>query len=374
MPLQSLDKLSDYHAATTANGPGGVVAEWLSGTRAKIVVATAGVVLLVLFSNAFPSSTATLRKKSSVPWGTNLCDAVTGDCYEHADKPSPRTGYSAWSEQQFLDWTGAQRKLAGKAEKRCGKGSTPPSLLLIGDSITESWLGTGLAKPVAKFKDTAGAFARTKLAEQFGSDPLILGLSGDQTQHVLWRLEQGHEMPKCSNDEAFLVIMLIGTNNLGNGHLPGETVRGIVAVANKVLTIAPKAVVLMSALMPRGDGARRPDRMEKICPPRCKSDGTPFASFTPAVNQVNEALPTEVSWLQKKYGKDRVALEDCSRVLVKPGAINSNGDWAQEVDPTLMPDYLHPNAEGMVRWADCMAITAGKLMHKESAQPKKDIL
>ena len=112
--------------------------------------------------------------------------------------------------------------------------------------------------------------------------------------------------------------------------------------------------------------------MEKICPPRCKSDGSPFASFAPAVKQVNDMLLDEVGALQDRVGGGggggggggwkRVAFADCSRVLLLPDAIGSNGKRGENVDPNLMPDSLHPNAIGMTRWANCIAAPAEALM------------
>ena len=42
--------------------------------------------------------------------------------------------------------------------------------------------------------------------------PLVLAISGDQTQHLLWRLQNG-EWP--SSIPTATVVVMIGTNNLG---------------------------------------------------------------------------------------------------------------------------------------------------------------
>ena len=62
--------------------------------------------------------------------------------------------------------------------------------------------------------------------------PLVLAISGDQTQHLLWRLQNG-EWP--STVPSATVVLMIGTNNLGRGHLPGETARGVMAVVYDIL-------------------------------------------------------------------------------------------------------------------------------------------
>ncbi|CAN0227313.1 unnamed protein product, partial [Hapterophycus canaliculatus] len=53
------------------------------------------------------------------------------------------------------------------------------------------------------------------------------GVSGDQTQHLLWRLQNG-ELPDELQPEVILVA--IGTNNLGAGMSVGDAVEGIRAV------------------------------------------------------------------------------------------------------------------------------------------------
>src|SRR5688500_7825073 len=68
-------------------------------------------------------------------------------------------------------------------------------LLLLGDSITEAWRGQKAL--------WAERFAPLKAAN--------FGMSGDCTQHVLWRLRNG----ALDGLKPKAVMLLIGTNNLG---------------------------------------------------------------------------------------------------------------------------------------------------------------
>ena len=88
------------------------------------------------------------------------------------------------------------------------------------------------------------------LAATFGQrfDPMVLAISGDQTQHVLYRLRNGEAPAKGA-----IFVLLIGTNNLGNGHLPGEAADGVLAVVEELAALG-KVVVL--AILPRGDVRR----------------------------------------------------------------------------------------------------------------------
>jgi hypothetical protein len=95
------------------------------------------------------------------------------------------------------------------------------------------------------------------LVRTFGP-ALVLGLSGDQTQHVLWRLQEGDEFrpaaraggePAVGAGNNYVVLVLIGTNNIGSGHLPGPAAEGVAAVVERVLTLATGARVLLSTVM-----------------------------------------------------------------------------------------------------------------------------
>lgn len=81
-------------------------------------------------------------------------------------------------------------------------------LVLLGDSITEAWRGTSKGEPDSKNKRGPELLKR-ELGE---FDPLALAISGDQTQHLLWRLENGG-FPTATPPE--YVAVMIGTNDIG---------------------------------------------------------------------------------------------------------------------------------------------------------------
>src|SRR5262245_45143099 len=76
-------------------------------------------------------------------------------------------------------------------------------VLFMGDSITDAWRNN----PAKKIWDAT--FAPLKAAN--------FGISGDRTQHVLWRLQNGEfeglTLPK-------VVVLMIGTNNVGQKENP----------------------------------------------------------------------------------------------------------------------------------------------------------
>src|SRR5262245_61129058 len=68
-------------------------------------------------------------------------------------------------------------------------------VIFLGDSITQGWEG------------------QKAWQEHFGSfKPVNLGIGGDQTGHVLWRITEGHELDNLKPKAA---VIMIGTNNTG---------------------------------------------------------------------------------------------------------------------------------------------------------------
>ncbi len=122
--------------------------------------------------------------------------------------------------------------------ERVKKGNV--DLLMIGDSITAGWEGNG-----------------QKVWEEFYAkrNAVNLGIGGDRTQHVLWRLEHGNLdgiQPKAA-------VLMIGTNNAGS-NTSEQIAEGIKAIVDKLKEKVPETKILILAVFPRGtnkDDARR---------------------------------------------------------------------------------------------------------------------
>jgi len=273
---------------------------------------------------------------------TPMCNK-NGRCGEPPEVPSPRTVYSARSAEQYSRWSVSHddlKRAAADYAARRRNDPTKKALILLGDSITESWTGTNMGRPVARAKGVPDVL-KNMAANNF-LDPLVLGIGGDQTQHLIYRLQDAELLPEFADDDDAVFVVLIGTNNLGSGILPGPTSGGVRAVAEYILENTKGNLAVME-LLPRGDGALR---LPKLCPPRCTSDGDPFESFMPAVTKVNAAISRMVPELKKKYGR-RIGRLDCGEAFL-------SGDAGSEVDRDLMPDLLHPNAHGHELLAQCI--------------------
>merc|ERR1719424_1319147 len=117
-----------------------------------------------------------------------LCDKL-GTCHETPHVPSPHTQYSARTEAQFRDWWRLHDRNKNKSEafvahyaKTSGAPPRPP-LILLGDSITESWEGTSMGVIAKQRRGVPEVLQR--MAASLKVEPLVLGISGDQTQHLL---------------------------------------------------------------------------------------------------------------------------------------------------------------------------------------------
>ena len=181
----------------------------------------------------------------------------------------------------------------------------PVGLMFLGDSITEAWWNV---------PDLWRA--------RFGRwQPANCGISGDRTQHVIWRLEHGlldQAAPKG-------IVLMIGTNNSAD-HAAAEILAGIDRILALIHGRRPATKVLLLAIFPRG--------------PRTSWDGKPDAweQRLAVIREVNAQLPARADG-------NRVRFLDVGHVFL---------DAAGNIPADLMPDQLHLSNAAYERWADAM--------------------
>ena len=180
-------------------------------------------------------------------------------------------------------------------------------LLFVGDSITDGWRGRG--KEV---------FEKTYAKDE----PFNIGIGGDRTQHVIWRLEHG-EVEGISPKVA---VLMIGTNNLG-GNTNEEIVKGVTKVVTTLHEKLPTTKVLLLGIFPRGNMANDPNRAR--------------------IKNINEELAK-----LDDAGKTVKYLDIGAKFLTDDGTLTRE----------IMPDFLHPNEKGYQIWADATQSTLDELM------------
>src|SRR3954463_1525520 len=144
-------------------------------------------------------------------------------------------------------------------------------VIFLGDSITQGWEGGGGKEAWAK------AFGPLKAVN--------LGISGDQTGHVLWRITEGKELDNLKPKEA---AIMIGTNNTG-GHSAEQIAGGIKAIVEELKRQKPDIKILVLGVFPRGNGGDAERSLEQITE-GLKPVNAELAKANPDVKAVNAAL------------------------------------------------------------------------------------
>ena len=188
--------------------------------------------------------------------------------------------------------------------KTVAKGNV--DLIFIGDSITHGWERNG--KEV-----WAEHYAKRKAVN--------LGIGGDRTQHVLWRLDNGN----LYNIKPKLAVIMIGTNN-SRANTPKEIYEGNKAIVEKLRKKLPEMNILVLAIFPRGKDAN--DARRKV-------------------NQKANAMISKLA-----DGKRIHYLDIGKKFLQDDGTLTRK----------IMPDLLHLSPQGYRIWAKSIEGTVKKLM------------
>ena len=217
--------------------------------------------------------------------------ALTAHAYgQSAIEPMPREGNWLKMHEKFLE----QAK-AGDID-----------LLFLGDSITQGWGGSGKAA-------WERYYAPRKVAN--------FGISGDRTQHVLWRLDNG----EIEGIKPKVVVLMIGTNNAGSNSAE-EIAVGVTSIVAKLKDKLPATKILLLAVFPRG---------EKPSPVRDK------------LKEVNDQLAK-----LDDGGKTVKYLDIGDKFLGEEATLSKD----------VMPDFLHLSSLGYRIWADSIEPTLWSML------------
>jgi len=178
-------------------------------------------------------------------------------------------------------------------------------LMFVGDSITEGW-------PKDQWEANFGRFK-----------PANFGIGGDHTGNLLYRLDD----PAMAALAPRAIVLLIGVNNFSQcGDDAEQVFAGIRAVLAKLRTMYPQARILLNGVLPHG----APDEADKRTRLR-------------DLNRLVATLADGRQVVYRDYGP---------RLVQADGAISRD----------VMPDYLHPNANGYRLWAAAMLPDIEQLM------------
>lgn len=185
-------------------------------------------------------------------------------------------------------------------------------VVFIGDSITQGWEGAG----AKAWEESFNSFR-----------PVNLGISGDRTEHLLWRFDNGN----LEGIDPKVAVIMIGTNNFGYRQDTAEEVYdGVVSVVEKLQEKEPKVQVLLLDIFPRG---------------------AKFNQMRGEVLQVNQAL-------QATYNDD----EDVTFYPIGHHFLDDDGTISKEI----MPDELHLSEKGYKIWADAVAPRIARMLGRST--------
>ena len=243
------------------------------------------ILFAVFFSITFICGSAIAKKP-------NPCDVKIGS--HSAVKPALRNDANWWMPRHLA------------VLNRIKQGNV--DLIMVGDSITHYW------------EKNAGK----QIWSQYYAkrNAVNMGFSGDRTQNLLWRLQNG----EIDGINPKLAVLLIGTNNRDN--TAEEIADGIKAVVCQLRTKLPNTKVLILAIFPRGE--KPSERRQK------------HAQASLLVSKI-----ADEKWIYY--------LDIGSKFLENDGTLSKE----------IMPDALHPSQKGYKIWAEAMEPMIIKLMDEK---------
>lgn len=210
---------------------------------------------------------------------------------EKFDDRKPYAPAAQAISRQEAWWVTRSEQLAANAAKGA-------DIAFVGDSITQGWETGGKAAWEKHFA------ARWKCVN--------LGISGDRTENVLWRLHHGGNLGGGAlKPKAF--VILIGTNNAGHRKDSSVQIRdGVKAILDTLRTASPDSKIILTAIFPR--------------------------SADPKAGEIVLAANPLLKSLAEKEG---AVWFDINEKLATGGKVTKE----------IFPDGLHLNAKGYEIWA-----------------------
>ena len=182
-------------------------------------------------------------------------------------------------------------------------------LLFVGDSITKCWSREGRDVWAARFAPLHAA---------------NFGISGDATENVLWRLQNG----ELENIHPKVVVLLIGTNNITGGDSPADIAQAVGAIVGEIRQRLSDARILLLGVLPRRELANHRDR---------------------------ETIRAINSLISRLHDGDHVTYLDFGDKLLQP-----DGSMTKE----LTKDFTHLTAKGYEVFAGAIQPVVESLLRK----------
>ena len=178
------------------------------------------------------------------------------------------------------------------------------AVVFLGDSLTQKWDWSVWDKTFARLR------------------PLNAGVNGDRTENLLWRIEHGN----LDGQRPSLLVLLIGTNDIGRNRPAAVIAEGIRQILIDLRSRLPEARILLLGVLPRSE--------------------SPSSHRRRQVTEVNQLIQTCADHQNIVYANVGDALLD------------SAGRLSREVSP----DGVHLSERGYVRLTNRLQQEFGRLL------------
>jgi len=275
-------------------------------------------------------------------------------------KKNPNNNHIHWEEAFY----GNVRE--ANIASTIGGGNT--DIVFLGDSIVEGWKGLHYGKFDQTRKDNIPVFD-SLFSKNYGYrsanyQALALGIAGDKTYNLLWRIQNG-EIPQQYHGLTFDPLVwwiAIGTNDFNKNDMehcsPEVVLMGIIRVVEEVRAARPHSLVVVNSILPRSeieDG--------HLFPPK----GRKYRSVFQAIMEVNLKLKDYCSkhhnlhyfdatsiFIRNKNNEDKNEKDNKNKDLEDYYSIIQKDLHNYYIPERLMGDYLHPTAKGYQEWGSAI--------------------
>jgi lysophospholipase L1-like esterase/pimeloyl-ACP methyl ester carboxylesterase len=242
------------------------------------------------------------------------------DDFNPATAPLPSVEYRG----QAAGWGGGT--WLNQVEKMRAMATQNPDLEIVffGDSITQGLTGANNRITHPRVLNPGESVARVqgkRPIDRF-NNAISLGLSGDRTEHLIYRTTHG----ALEILDPKLIVLAIGVNNINAHHTGPETAAGLQAVVEQLLKSEPQATILICGPFPCGKNPDDPRRA--------------------AINDVHRAA-------DQLAAHKRVQYQD-----LRPLFLDQTG----HLNNFMRSDSIHINRAGQIAWMEAIAPTIGQLL------------
>jgi lysophospholipase L1-like esterase len=212
-------------------------------------------------------------------------------------------------------------------------------VVLIGDSIVEHWEGKDMGINEPALHRDHEVFEELFSKKGGGEiEGMAHGIGGDRCSNLLWRLQNG-EMPL--NFEPKVWWVLIGTEDWRVGVGSEAIVAGIVNIVMTIRQAHPTAHVVVNSILPRGNEKR--------------NDNPHYA----ALFDINRRLACFVDSENARHQAADTSQDQHAPLPAPLTFFNATSiflfldpEVGYFVNAALLPDYVHPSAQGEEIWGE----------------------